>query len=128
MSAEKNEALRLADELDGMTINEFYEALGDEAAADADAKVDSSCGLGERLKPQLAKSVVELVLGHELHPMGDAIRGLHNGCSFWQRVYRDASRDLHATLWQRVAGACDLAGQILSRLQRAGQRGPAAAG
>ena len=28
------EALRLADEFDGMTINEFYEALGDEAAAE----------------------------------------------------------------------------------------------
>lgn len=32
--SEKSEALRLADELDGMTINEFYEALGDEAAAE----------------------------------------------------------------------------------------------
>ena len=31
---EQPEALRLADELDGMPVNEFYEALGDEAAAE----------------------------------------------------------------------------------------------
>ena len=56
MSAEKTEALRLADELDGMPVNEFYEALGDKAAAELRRLHAQRDALLEALK--LARSII----------------------------------------------------------------------